>query len=172
MVVFINTADQSLVPRKAAGTHYQCAAAQASPVLPFYYALTNFSLPVSASLPEGFSGRPLSCSWVLQAWISFFSELPWAGRMGVYAPDVLILEWENCVLHLSPTFVHQMSFLLLAVMFVVDRPSFCLSFLLLLRWSPFTSLPGLSLESCVNGRRAVRSNTCFVSALRGMVAHF
>lgn len=91
--------------------------------------------------------------------------------MDVYAPDVLVLERDNCVLHLSPTLVHKMS-LLPAVMFVVDCPSFCLSLLLLLRWSPFTLLPCLSLESCVNGRRAVRSNTCFVSALRGMAVLF
>lgn len=90
----------------------------------------------------------------------------------MYAPDVLVLEWDNCVLHLSPTLVHKMSLLLPAVMFVVDRPSFCLSLLLLLRWSPFTLLPCLSLESCVNGRRTVRSNTCFVSALRGMAVLF
>lgn len=90
----------------------------------------------------------------------------------MYAPDVLVLEWDNCVLHLCPALVHKMSFLLSAVMVIVDCPSFCLSLLLLLRWSPFTLLPSLSLESCVNVRRAVRSNTCFVSALRGMVVLF
>lgn len=90
----------------------------------------------------------------------------------MYAPDVLVLEWDNCVLHLCSALVHKMSLLLPAVMFVVDCPSFCLSLLLLLRWSPFTLLPCLSLESCVNGRRAVRSNTCFVSALRGMAVLF
>lgn len=82
------------------------------------------------------------------------------------------LEWDDCVLHLSPMLVHKMSFLLPAVMFIVDCPSFCLSLLLLLRWSPFSLLPSLSLGSCVNGRRAVRWNTCFVSALRGTVALF